>query len=90
LVEEIDIIYHVTDLTAEMNRKILLEDESKEGLVTLVSEIFEKPLFKVYLREEEKDFLEDKMKHFKFVILTDDTKFKMGDFLLTMQKIGGL
>ena len=88
--EIIDIIYYVTDLDNENNTKILLEDETKTGLVTLISEHFKKPLFRLFVRADERELLEDKLKKFRIFEFNNDETFKMGDFLLRMEEAGEL
>ena len=86
----IDIIYTITDLSADSKRKNILHDETKDGIINLVSNVFKKPLFKIYIKKEEFGLLEDKLKVFKFLPYNADTKYKMGDFLMTLEEAGEL
>jgi len=88
--EKVDIIYYITDLTSDLKRKFILDDESKDGLINFVSEHFKKPLFKIYLKSEEKNLLENKMNHFRFMEYNPDNKFRIGDYLLQMEEAGEL
>lgn len=85
-----DIIYYISDLSAENRRKILLKDESKEGIIGVVSEVFKKPLLNIYLKEKEENLLEEKINKFKFKKYKTTDKHKMGDFLLQMEEAGEL
>ena len=85
-----DIIYYITDLTAETKRKHLLKDESKDGLVNLISDTFKKPIFRIFVKEEEKLLLEEKLNHFNFKKYLVDDNFRMGDFLMQLEEAGEL
>jgi hypothetical protein len=88
--DNVDIIYHLVDLTADHRRKVLLTDETKEGLINLVSDVFKKPIFKLYIKDKEIDLLEEKLKQFKIEIYKSDINFRTGDFLMTIEKAGEL
>jgi hypothetical protein len=88
--DSIDIIYYLTDLTAESKRKILLIDESKDEIINLISNTFNKPLFNFYIKEKEKHLLEEKLNKFNFKKYESTKKFKMGDFLLQLEEAGEL
>lgn len=85
-----DIIYYVTDLSAEHRRKTLLNDESKEGLIKLISETFKKPLLKILVPEEEKHLVEEKMSQLPLKTFNKEEKYGFGSFLLNIECIGEL
>ena len=85
-----DTIYHLKDLMIENPRKILLEDESKEGLINLISNTFKKPLLKIYVNESEIPLIEEKLKHFSFNKITKDFKPTFGSFQLCVEQFGEL
>ena len=86
----IDIIYYIVDLTAETRRKIILVDESKEEIIDIISNKFNKPLFNFYIKDDEKHLLEDKLDKFNFKTFKPDLRFKIGDFLLQLEEAGEL
>jgi len=86
----IDTLYYITDLSSDSKRKYLLEDESKEGLIDVVSNYFKKPLFKLYVKDGEKHLIEKKMDKFKFISHDYDLNFSLGDFLLQIERVGDL
>jgi len=88
--KNVDIIYYITDLTSDTRRKHLLKDETKNGLINLVSETFKKPLFRIFLKENEKHLLEEKLHYFRFYDYNPDEKFGLGDYLLQMEEAGEL
>ena len=85
-----DTVYYLKDLMIDNPRKVLLEDESKEGLIELVSNTFKKPLLKIYVDENELPLIEDKMKHFSFNKIPDDFKPSFGSFQLCIEQLGEL
>ena len=85
-----DIIYHITDLSAENRRKTLLVDETPQGLIKLISEKFKKPMLSIYIKEEESDLLEEKMNSLKFKKFDIEQNYGLGSFLLTMEEVGEL
>jgi len=88
--KNVDIIYNIIDLSEEYRRKHLLEDETKDGLISFISEELEKPLFRLFIREDEKSILEDKMNKFKFYDYSPEEEYKLGDFLLCLEELGDL
>jgi len=85
-----DIIYNVTDLSAENRRKTLLVDETPQGLIKLISEKFKKPMLNLYIKEEESNLLEEKMNSLKFKKFNTEQNYGLGSFLLTMEEVGEL
>jgi len=88
--KNVDIIYYIVDLSEEHKRKKLLENETKEGLLDFISEELEKPLFRLFIKDNEKHLLEEKMDKFKFYNYSPEIEFKLGDFLLTLEELGDL
>jgi len=82
--------YYISDLTASTKRKILLVKETKTEIIDIVSFIFKKPLFKIYIKNEEKHLLSPELNCFNFKPWNPGEKFNKGDFLLQIEEVGEL
>ena len=84
------VVYHVIDLTSENRRKLLLEDDSKNALIKLISDNFKKPMLRIFVREESIEKITGSLSDFKFYVYESDEEFKMGDFYLQVEELGDL
>jgi len=83
-------VYRIIDLSSPIKRKHLLEEENQEGLIKLISQDFQKPLFRLFIKEEELPLLEDNVTTLKLNIFKHEDKYRLGDFLITIEEEGSL
>jgi hypothetical protein len=82
--------FYVRDLSADSVKKVLLSNETKQGLIDLVSNEFVKPLFKIYITKEDLNLLrksDSELIDFKYIELDKEDKpeFKIGDFFMNVE-----
>jgi len=82
--------YYLIDLNLENAKKIFIEEPTYENIINMVSEHFKKPLFRLFVRHNEKSLINESISKFKLYDYNESTKFKMGDFYLQIEGIGAL
>ena len=81
--------YYVRDLSADSKVKVKIQN--KEELIEVVSRDFKKPMFNLYLKNEDlEEFKNSKELNTLKVKEFSEQEFKVGDFLLTIESQEGL
>jgi hypothetical protein len=83
------VAYYIIDLNSDAKRKLLLDTNSKEGIISFVSEKFKKPLFRLFVRGTE-DLINESISSIKLYDYDAEETFKLGDFYLQVEEVGAL